>query len=57
VVFAGNVNLLGDNITIKKNTEVLIDAGKEVDLEVSTGKTCMYGCLITRIQARVIMYR
>jgi hypothetical protein len=31
------VNLLGD--TIKKNTQTLIDAGKEVGLEVNTEKT------------------
>jgi hypothetical protein len=34
------VNLLGDNIdTIKKNMETLIDASKEVGLEVNTEKT------------------
>jgi hypothetical protein len=35
-----DVNLLGDNIEmIKKNTETLIDASKEVGLEVNAGKT------------------
>jgi hypothetical protein len=34
------VNLLGDNLdTIKKNTQTLIDANKEVGLEVNTEET------------------
>jgi hypothetical protein len=34
------LNLLGGNIvTIKKTTEILIDASKEVGLEVNTEKT------------------
>jgi hypothetical protein len=40
LVYADDVNLLSDNIdTIKKNTETLIDASKEVGLEVNTEKT------------------
>jgi hypothetical protein len=35
-----DVNLLGDNIdTIKKHTDILIDASKEIGLEVNTEKT------------------
>jgi hypothetical protein len=40
LVCADDVNLLGDNIdAIKKNMETLIDASKEVGLEVNTEKT------------------
>jgi hypothetical protein len=40
LIYADNVNLLGDNIdTLKKNTETLMDASKEVGLEVNTEKT------------------
>jgi hypothetical protein len=39
-VYADVVNLLGDNIdTIKKNTETLIDASKEVGLEINVEKS------------------
>jgi hypothetical protein len=40
LVYPDDVNLLSDNIdAIKKNTETLIDASKEVGLEVNTEKT------------------
>jgi hypothetical protein len=40
LAYAGDVNLLGDNIdTIKKNMEALIDASKEVGLEINVVKT------------------
>jgi hypothetical protein len=40
LAYANDVNLLGDNIdTIKKNTENLIDASKEVGPEINVEKT------------------
>jgi hypothetical protein len=40
LAYADDVNLLGDNIdTVKKNTETLIDASKEVGLEINVVKT------------------
>jgi hypothetical protein len=40
LIYADDVNVLGDNInTIKRNTRTLIDASKEVGLEVNTEKT------------------
>jgi hypothetical protein len=40
LAYADDVNLLGDSIdTIKKNTETLIVASKEVGLEINVEKT------------------
>jgi biotin operon repressor len=40
LAYTDDVNLLGDNIdTIKKNIETLIDASKEVGLEIKVEKT------------------
>jgi hypothetical protein len=40
LAYVDNVNLLGDNIdTIKRSTETLIDASKEVGLEINVEKT------------------
>jgi hypothetical protein len=40
LAYTDDVNLLGNNIdTIKKNTETLIDASKEVGLEINVEKT------------------
>jgi hypothetical protein len=40
LAYADDVNLLGDNIdTIRKSTETLIDASKEVGLELNVEKT------------------
>jgi hypothetical protein len=43
LAYTDDVNLLGDNIdTIKKNTETLIDARREVGVEINVEKTkCM----------------
>jgi hypothetical protein len=40
LAYADDINILGDNIdTIQKNTESLLDADKEVGLEVNSEKT------------------
>jgi hypothetical protein len=51
LAYADDVNLLVDNIdTIKKNTETLIDASKEVGLEINVEKT---KCMLTSRQQNV----
>jgi hypothetical protein len=54
LAYADDVNLLGDNIdTVKKNTQTLIDASKEVGLEVNVEKTKYTLSLGTRMQAKI----
>jgi F0F1-type ATP synthase alpha subunit len=51
LAYADDVNLLGGNIdTIKKNTETLIDASKEVGLEINIEKTKYEYMLLSRQQ-------
>jgi hypothetical protein len=53
LVYVDDVNLKGDNIhAIKKNMEALIDASKEVGLEVNTEKTICCR-LLTKMQGKV----
>jgi hypothetical protein len=46
LAYADDVNLLGDNVdTINKNTGTLIDASKEVGLEINIEKKVYVGVL------------
>jgi preprotein translocase subunit YajC len=53
LAYADEVNILGGNIdTIQKNTEALLDASKEVGLEVNSEKT-KYMLMLATIWSRV----
>jgi hypothetical protein len=39
LVYADDINLLGENINIKKNAEAVFNASKEIGLEVNSEKT------------------
>jgi hypothetical protein len=39
LAYADDVNIVGENIDIKKSTEALLDASREVGLEVNPEKT------------------
>jgi hypothetical protein len=47
---------LGENINvIKKSAEALLDANKEIGLEINWENLSTYSCLVTRLQGRVII--
>jgi hypothetical protein len=49
LAYADDGNILGENIdTIQKNTEALLDAGKEIGLEMNSEKTKSMLCYIRR---------
>jgi predicted metal-dependent TIM-barrel fold hydrolase len=52
LAYADDVNIVGGNIdTVNKNTKVVLDAGKEVGLEVNPEKTGKWTCVLMYIQA------
>jgi hypothetical protein len=59
LVYADDVNLLGDNVDIiKKNTGILVDTSKKIGLGVNAGKTkYIRCCLATRMQGKIITER
>jgi hypothetical protein len=53
-----DANLLTDNTdTIKKNTETLIGASKEVGLEENPGKTMYMLLSVARMQGKIVTKR
>jgi hypothetical protein len=54
LAYADDMNLLWHNTdTTNKNTGTLIDASKEVGLEVNVEKTKYMFCLVTRMQVKL----
>ena len=58
LVYADDVNIMGGSIhTIKKNTDALVAASKEMGLEVNADKISTWSCLQIRMQDKVIIQR
>jgi hypothetical protein len=54
LAYADDVNLLEVNIdTVEKNAETLINASKEVGLEINIGKLNICCYLVTRMQVKI----
>jgi hypothetical protein len=57
LVYADDVNILGGSIhTVRKNTEALLIASKEIGLEVKAEET-IWSCLKIRTQDKMGTYR
>jgi hypothetical protein len=58
LVYADDVNILGGSIhAIRKNTQALVIANKEIGLEVNAERLSIWSCLEIRMQDKMGTYR